>query len=448
MLAGISRTKITPFPGVELAGWGYYIERAWRQIHDDLFATALVVEHDDSAVIVVALDLMVIDERFTRLTRERISDATGIPASSVLLTCSHSHNAPAAGGLLGVGECDRDYEDQTARLAAGAAIEAWNARTPARIRCGTTTVDDVSYNRTRPNGIIDPTLTAALIERSDGTPLAAIMNFGAHPTVTTELRPWHVSRDVPGRVCDLLEQQFPGVTTMYIQGACGDVNFLPEFQTAERCDQPARRLADVAFDVLKSAAVSDNTAVATVSRITELPTRRWLREEIDRDRSEASRRIAEQDFSNWKATIGRCMTNRPDDMVTRHGGNEAKAVRAMCRFQMEWTNLMLRDLDSRPAVLSTEVQAVRIGPLTIVANSTEFFSPFAREVRRNAEAPQLMIACYSNGRIGYLPDAYDINAKSYAGYQSPKYCNQFPFTADSGPAMCQAMVNVIEEVSS
>ena len=38
-----------------------------------------------------------------------------------------------------------------------------------------------------------------------------------------------------------------------------------------------------------------------------------------------------------------------------------------------------------------------------------------------------------------MPDEHDINARSYAGYQSPKYCNQFPFTAESGPAMCAAL---------
>ena len=54
-----------------------------------------------------------------------------------------------------------------------------------------------------------------------------------------------------------------------------------------------------------------------------------------------------------------------------------------------------------------------------------------------------MIACYANGRIGYLPDAHDIDARSYAGFQSPKDCNQFPFTADSGPTMCDAMIRAV-----
>jgi hypothetical protein len=139
------------------------------------------------------------------------------------------------------------------------------------------------------------------------------------------------------------------------------------------------------------------------------------------------------------------MTNRPDDMVKRHGGDEAKAVRAMCQFHMEWTTEILKDLDTRPEWLETEVQAVRVGDVFIAANSSEFFTPFALDVRQRANVRDLMFACYANGRIGYLPDAYDIGVKSYAGFQSPKYCNQFPFVAGSGHVMCDAMVRVISE---
>ena len=94
---------------------------------------------------------------------------------------------------------------------------------------------------------------------------------------------------------------------------------------------------------------------------------------------------------------------------------------------------MLRDFETRPEMLETEVQAIRVGDVYFVANSSEFFTPFALDVRRRADVPELMLACYANGRIGYLPDEHDINARSYAGYQSPKYCNQFPFTTRVGP---------------
>jgi hypothetical protein len=442
--AGVARTTLTPFWGVELTGWGYYIERRWRRIHDHLNATALAFDDGTGRAIIIALDLMVIDEPFARRTRQRIHEGTGLPPEAILLSCSHSHNAPAAGGLLGVGECDPFYEDWASRQAATAAILAWRQREPAEVRCGHAELSDFTENRTRPHGAIDPRVTALRVDRRDGTPLAVAVNFGAHPTVFTKLRPWDVSRDVPGEVCDGLEAAYPGATALYIQGACGDVIFRRDFASPDRCHEPARRLVDAARRALAEAAPMDDPVVAAASDTAVLPTRRWTREELDRDRGEAERRLATDDVTGWLDTIGRSMTNRPEDMVARHGGEVLKAVRAMCRFHIEWTDIMLRDFESRPVTLATEVQAVRVGDVYCVANASEFFSPFALDVRRRAEVPELMLACYANGRIGYLPDEHDIAARSYAGYQSPKYCNQFPFTPESGPAMCEAMLRVVD----
>jgi hypothetical protein len=74
--AGVSRTRLNPIWGVELTGWGYYIGRRWRRVHDHLNATALAVDDGARQAILVALDLMVFDEPFTRATRERVSEAT------------------------------------------------------------------------------------------------------------------------------------------------------------------------------------------------------------------------------------------------------------------------------------------------------------------------------------------------------------------------------------
>ena len=137
-----------------------------------------------------------------------------------------------------------------------------------------------------------------------------------------------------------------------------------------------------------------------------------------------------------------------EDMVARHGGNEWHAVRAMCRFNLAWTFAMQSDREHRPETLETEIQALRIGELTVVANSAEPFSAQALDVRNRLGMPHLMFVGYANGRIGYLPDAHDVAAKSYAAYQSPKYCNQFPFTVESGPAMCDAMVAAVRRLDS
>ena len=444
--AGIARRKISPFWGVELTGWGYYLNRTWLDVHDDLNATSLVVENGNQSIAVVSVDLMVISAEFTLTVRTQISAATGIPPQNILVSCTHTHNAPASEGLRGVGEVDPVYEAWAAREAATSAILAWQNRESVTISAAATNVSGISFNRTRKNGPVDETATLLRVDRTDNSPLAVVVGFQAHPTVATVLRPRSVTRDAPGQICDLIETAHPGCTAIYIQGACGDVNFLREYATPERHEEPGKAVADAVLNSMSDAEALDTSIIAASIVTATIPTRRWTREEIASDQAEARQRLHDQDVSGWRESIGRAMTNRPDDMVARHGGDEWKAVKAMCRFNVEWTELMEKDLDERPETLTTEIQALRIGDFGIVTNSSEFFTTLALDVRARSPLPFLILSCYSNGRIGYMPDAYDVERKTYAAYQSPKYCNQFPFTEQSGPAMVDAMVGRLESV--
>lgn len=444
--AGTGRTCITPFWGVELTGWGYYLKRTWRDVHDDLNATALVVSNDETTLVIISLDLMVIDENFTADVRQQVKDATSVPLQNILVCCTHTHSAPSAGGLLGVGEVDPLYESWAAKQSATAAIVAWSNQQPAQLAVSTSKLDNITFNRTRDAGPVDPNLTTLWVNDANDKPIGVVVNFQGHPTVSTVLQPWSVSRDLPGEVCDQIEATFPGCLTMYLQGACGDVNFHREYATPERCHEPATIISErVIASKPNSPMISQR--LQAESRVIQLPTRRWTRDEIDQDRVEAQQRLDNHDINGWRDSIGRVMTNRPDDMIARHGGDEWKAVAAMCRFNMEWTIRILRDWETRDEWHETEIQALRIGNLGIVSNSSEFFTTLALEIREHARTPHLMLACYANGRIGYLPDAHDVERKTYAAYQSPKYCNQFPFTEESGPVMVQESTSLMNELT-
>jgi neutral ceramidase len=446
--AGAARTSLTPYWGVELTGWGYYLERTWQTVHDPLFATALVIDNGQAPIGIVSLDLMVIGSELTDDIRRTTAEATGLPAENILVCCTHTHNAPASQGLLGVGKVDPLYEQWAARQAATALIQAWRSRQEATLASASSRIEDLTFNRTRENGPVDPHLTALRVDRADGSPLAVVVGFQAHPTVTTVLRPRAVSRDVPGEVCDRIEQALPGCAALYIQGACGDVSFHRSFSDSEEiAKEPARRLAAATLTALENAQALDGSDLAAGVQTVRLPTRRWTREEIDADRAEALQRLRDRDLSGWRESIGRVMTTRPLEMVARHGGDEWKAVAAMCRFNQAWTERMLEDLDTRPEWLDTQIQALRIGELGIVSNASEFFTTLALEVRERVELPHLMLACYANGRIGYLPDAHDVVGRTYAAYQSPKYCNQFPFTPETGPVMVEAMSQLMNSLS-
>ena len=67
---GVTRRLITPPWGVELAGLGYYLQRTWQRIRDDLTATALVVSDENGhSVAMVAADLMYNDRKFAGTIR-------------------------------------------------------------------------------------------------------------------------------------------------------------------------------------------------------------------------------------------------------------------------------------------------------------------------------------------------------------------------------------------
>ncbi|MDB4679504.1 MAG: hypothetical protein P8M30_02350 [Planctomycetaceae bacterium] len=445
--AGVSRSSITPTKPVELTGWGYYLKRFWLDVHDSLNATAIVIENAETLLAIVSVDLMVISSDFTQQIRAGVSQETSIPAANILVTATHTHNAPASGGLLGVGEVDPDYEEWAADQAIVATVNAWKSREPVSLSIATTEVADLTFNRTRLAGPIDPTLTTLQIQRGDDSTLAFVVGFQGHPTITTNLRPSSISRDVPGELCDHLERVFPGSTAIYLQGACGDVNFHHFYGDSEASASiPARSLCFAVIESLLKRDSLDASQIAAHSEIVQLPTRRWTLEEIQHDRREAEQRLNDRDLSGWKETIGRVMTTRPHEMIARHGGDEWKAVAAMCRFNVEWTDRMLVDYETRHEWLETEIQAMRMGEFGIIGNSSEFFTSLALEIRERVHLPHVMLACYSNGRIGYLPDAYDVERKTYAAYQSPKYCNQFPFTAESGPVMVAAMSDLLNSL--
>src|ERR1041385_8285768 len=98
--AGIARRVINPPPGVELAGLGYYLNRTWERVRDNLHATALVIGDRDSCAAWIACDLMYNCVRFTRHVRESAAAQTNLRPEAICVNFSHSHNSPTAGLIL------------------------------------------------------------------------------------------------------------------------------------------------------------------------------------------------------------------------------------------------------------------------------------------------------------------------------------------------------------
>jgi hypothetical protein len=221
----------------------------------------------------------------------------------------------------------------------------------------------------------------------------------------------------------------------------------PQFCATERRFEVADVIKTAALKASADAKPIAGKDLQVTTNLAVLPTRRWSEEEIAIFRDEGIRRARTGDTRGWLDGFARHIVTYPNRLPLRYGGSTEKAVAAVAIFAVEWSEEALLDLHRRPETLTTEVQAIRIGDVWLVANQAELYSSLALELRRQWPHHQLFILGYSNGTIGYLPDAFDIERHSYAADQSPKFTGQFPFTRDSGSAMVRALLSALEKTT-
>ena len=91
--AGFSKVCISPPKGAPLAGFAAR-EGVSAGIHDDLFARALVLSDEKSALALVSVDLLALPSEFVKRVRIGIESRTGISADAVMIASTHTHAGP------------------------------------------------------------------------------------------------------------------------------------------------------------------------------------------------------------------------------------------------------------------------------------------------------------------------------------------------------------------
>lgn len=445
--AGAARRIITPKTKVELAGLGYYLERYWERVRDDINATALVISgSNDKSIAIVAMDLMYNDAAFTASIRQQAAAQTGLAPESICINCSHTHNAPTAGFIRGAGEQNAEYLQFAAAQAADAIIEAWKNRKPARISVGHSEINGLTFNRTRESGPVDTMLSVLKIESTKEEPISAVINFHSHCTAHMEVDLTAISRDWPGEVVDRFGKAFAGVTALYVQGTAGDVNTLRKFNSTDLRFEPAKQITAAAFEAWLTAKPIKDTSVAYTTQIAELPTRPWTRSEVMTVREEALHRQKTGDTRDWTKGFARSAVGQPERLPLRYDGSEGKAIAALGRFGIEWSDEVLPTIGQPPKPVPAEVQALRIGETFFVSHPSELFTRFGLDLRERFTSKNLFVLGYSNGSIGYVPDDYEIERGGYAALQSPKFTRQSPFTSKSGDVLVNAMLDALATI--
>src|SRR5437867_4091852 len=92
LCVGVAVADITPPLGYRMSG--YFSERLSSGTHDPLNAKAICFKQGEQRGVLVFCDLSGMSPDVTSQAREMASEKTGIPASNILISATHSHTGP------------------------------------------------------------------------------------------------------------------------------------------------------------------------------------------------------------------------------------------------------------------------------------------------------------------------------------------------------------------
>jgi len=411
--AGVARRIITPPRGIFLIGYGDRT-KGNLGVHDDLTATALVLDDGKTRIAIVALDMLAINEFVVDRVRAKL------PGTEVLLCCSHTHSGPIAYADEKSKRLNRDYINTLVERIVEAVKEAAASFVPARLEWSQGEADIAINRRERqpdghfeigrnPAGVVDRSVQIVSIfsplpqsGEGPGVRAATLVNFACHGTV---LGPDNLlaSADWIGAMRARVEQELGGMA-LFLQGATGNLNPDMDWEGTRAFEMVAGQGASVARSVL--AAVRDESRT-----LDGLP--------LKIERTEA-----------WLPTEAKAITPRPPK-------GYGKPLLAMAHLPGWMAFLADRLLDQRypwkPRIEARDgfwsvpmrVNAVRIGELALVTFAAETFTEIGMAVKTASPAKHTLFASVTDGCISYLHTAaahveggYEVDVAPYA-YRYP-----------------------------
>lgn len=321
---GVAERDITPPVGFPMAG--YYHERLAEGTIDPLKAKAIVFQDGQNAAALVVCDLIGIATDLSREVRRRAAKKTGIPASHIVISATHSHTAPDYMKelylMLG-GEPQEElrsfYIDKLIDGPVEAIAAAQAAAAPMQLQAGSATQQiPVAFNRRfvmrdgsvktwqnhrnpdviRAAGPIDPEIGLLLIRDPDtGKLQGAVSNFALHLDTVGGSR-W--SADYPYFIQQALrESAGDQVISIFATGCCGDINHSdPNRTERNKVDFIGASIASSIIQQWDQLATVQDTRLHVGSQTVHLPLQDAAPAEVERSLKilELARRGEKVDF--------------------------------------------------------------------------------------------------------------------------------------------------------
>jgi neutral ceramidase len=213
--------------------------RLYIGVHDDLYVRCIMIGNPKTSALILSLELGDLGDIDNWL--EKISQVSGVPVGNILITVTHTHEAPHVSDSVNQAVVDVEKTRLFGECVLEATLEAIqtakrNMR-PGRIGYGTGQCD-INVNRDfiykgkyiqgpNPHGPSDKTVAVMKFEDLNGEVIAYFINYAVHGSVMfwlgAEDGGMLLSGDLPGETSRYIEKRHDDkVVALWCCGAAGD----------------------------------------------------------------------------------------------------------------------------------------------------------------------------------------------------------------------------------
>lgn len=431
---GAATSNITPELGAEVVGG--FLPFPATHVHDELHARCLVLDDGKTKIALVVCDLLGLHRSLSVEARRLIEESSGIPATHVMISATHTHSAATALGpnRYSSDEPLTDYQKFVARRIADGVKRAVNLLRPAEVAFGQVDVPEHLFNRRwfmkegkvpvnpfgkvdkvkmnppagsddliEPAGKTDPTVSfialreAKTAENPDGELISIFSAYSLH--YVGGVGDGAISADYFGYYCNALKRLVgtldgdPPFVAMMANGTSGDVNNI-NFVKPRGRKLPYEQMRYVAEDV--AAKVS-----ATLSNVS------W--------QSDAKLAAVYRELDlKWREV--------DDALMNWVHETEAKVPATLSKNDLgPIYATRIKRLSAASPKTKAPIQAIRIGDICIGTSPCETFTETGLEFKQRCPFKQSFMVELAHGYYGYLPTPRHFDLGGYETWPGTNY---------------------------
>jgi len=388
MRVGTARVDITPGWPVPLAGFASRTMLS-QGIAQPLHLRVVLLEALGTRALIASADLLNWGPERLPGWRKALADRVDVPAESILFSATHSHSGPQTNGwhAAATGLVDERFLELLGdRLLAGAATAA-NSMEEVTVGRGRgehalamnrrTVVEGKAIAQPNPDGPVDREVTVLAFRRPDASVKAALTHYTCHPVLSAECQ---LSGEFTGDAMSRIEKH-TGAVSVYLQGCCGDIN-------------PGRIAASGLAEIPRQGAALANVVLRILdgvpAELADAPLKaRWDSVELP-------------------------FQHVPSEAELRNESTKDGVIG-------QWARAFLAHPERIAPSATLQLQRLEIAQgQALLAMNGEMCVDYGLQIKDVSRGAVLPVA-YSNGMVGYIPTATQVDEGGYEADESTRY---------------------------